>query len=220
MASNPPSLARPAASARLTHNTRTFMPTAQPTDHLHAADDPEYVRTPPVTYVAVVGTGAPGTQDFYRKMILVTELAGELNDDDASQAVVEIQYWYPEGSEPTEIADFYSVNPIPSLHYRVLAQVPSGTAQRDVDAARIRAASSAEAAGDEVIVFAIAEQNVVQVMHHGPFVDEFATLERLGDYARRRGVRRSGPHHEIHIDPFTATTPQNNLRTILRDPVE
>lgn len=190
-----------------------------PTEHLHAADEPEHVRTPAVTYVAVLGAGAPGTDEFYRKKTLVTDIAGALDPATASAPVEEIQYWYPEGSRHVEIADFYSVNPVPSLLYRVLSQVPTGTTQQDVDAARARAASTADTASDEVTLFTILEQDVVQVMHHGPFADEFATLARLGTFARRRGVRRSGPHHEVHLDAFTRSTPQDTLRTILRDPV-
>lgn len=195
------------------------MLTTQPIEHLQAADDPEHVRTPAVTYVAVLGDGAPGTDEFYRKKTLVTDIAGELNQGTASAPVEEIQYWYPEGSRPVEIADFYSVNPVPSLLYRVLSQVPAGTTQQDVDAARGRAAGTADTASDEVSVFVIPEQDVVQVMHHGPFAEELATLGRLGELARQRGVRRSGPHHEVHLDAFTRSTPQDALRTILRDPV-
>ena len=191
----------------------------QPTEHLQAADDPEHVRTPAVTYVAVLGDGAPGTDEFYRKKTLVTDIAGELNQATGSAPVEEIQYWYPEGSRSVEIADFYSVNPVPSLLYRVLSQVPAGTTQRDVDAARTRAASTADTASDDVTVFTIAEQDVVQVMHHGPFAEEFATLGRLGDFAQQRGLHRSGPHHEVHLDAFTRSTQQDTLRTILRDPV-
>jgi hypothetical protein len=68
-------------------------------------------------------------------------------------------------------------------------------------------------------VFALPESTAVQVMHHGPFADEFGTLERLGAFADGAGVARSGPHHEIHLDAFTRQTPQDALRTILRDPV-
>jgi hypothetical protein len=191
----------------------------QPTGHLQAADDPELVRTPAVTYVAVLGDGAPGTDEFYRKKRLVTDIAGELSKATGSAPAEEIQYWYPEGSRPVEIADFYSVNPVPSLLYRVLSQVPASTTQQDIDTARTRAASTADTASDEVTVFTIPEQDVVQVMHHGPFAEEFTTLARLGDFARQRGVHRSGPHHEVHLDAFTRNTPQDDLRTILRDPV-
>jgi hypothetical protein len=171
-----------------------------------------------VDYVAVLGDGAPGSDQFYRKKLLVSDIARLLTQND-EVPVVELQFWYPENSTPVEIADFYSVNPIPSLLYRVLAQVPDGTTEADIAAARTRAASASDTGTDDVTVFSIPEQDVVQVMHHGPFSQEFATLERLGNYARRRDLHRAGPHHEIHLDAFTRATPQDALRTILRDPV-
>jgi hypothetical protein len=194
------------------------MTAIQLTEHLHASDSPELVQTPDVHYVAVLGDGAPGSDEFYRKKILVSDIARILNQADETP-VVEIQFWYPEGSIPVEIADFYSVNPIPSLLYRVLAQIPFGVTEADIAGARTRAESRADTASDDVTPFTIPAQNVVQVMHHGPFSEEFATLERLGDYARRQDLHRAGPHHEIHLDAFTRTTPQGTLRTILRDPV-
>lgn len=186
--------------------------------HLRAADEPEHVRTPRIDYAAVLGDGAPGSDEFYRKKILVSDIARQLTPS-GETPVVELQFWYPEGSTPVEIADFYSVNPIPSLRYRVLAQVAETTTEADVAAARARAASPADSAGDEITLFTIPERDVVQVMHHGPFAEEFATLERLGAFATQRGLRRAGPHQEIHLDAFTRETPQDILRTILRDPV-
>ncbi|MEX1079999.1 MAG: GyrI-like domain-containing protein [Homoserinimonas sp.] len=187
-------------------------------DHLHASDTPEHVRTPRTDYVSVLGDGAPGSDEFYRKKMLVSDIARILNQSDETP-VVEIQFWYPENSTPVEIADFYSVNPIPSLLYRVLAQIPERATEADIAGARTRAASVADISSDDVTPFTVPEQDVVQIMHHGPFAEEFATLQRLGDYARRRDLRRAGPHHEIHLDAFTRTTPQDTLRTILRDPV-
>jgi len=194
------------------------MTTTQLTEHLHASDAPEHVETPPVNYVAVLGDGAPGSDEFYRKKVLVSDIARILNHSDATP-VVEIQFWYPENSTPVEIADFYSVNPVPSLLYRVLAQIPESTTEAELADARARAASVADTASDDVTSFSIPRQDVVQVLHHGPFAEEFGSLERLGDYARGRNLRRAGPHHEIHLDAFTRTTPQHTLRTILRDPV-
>jgi hypothetical protein len=187
-------------------------------EHLHASDDPEHVRTPAVDYVAVLGDGAPGSDEFYRKKVLVSDIARLLNGNDETP-IVELQFWYPENSTPVEIADFYSVNPIPSLLYRVLSQIPEGTTEADIADARARAASVADNTSDDISLFSIQGQDVVQVMHHGPFSEEFATLERLGDYAHERGLHRAGPHHEIHLDGFTRTTSQATLRTILRDPV-
>ena len=194
------------------------MTATQASEHLHAADEPEYVRTPRVDYVAVLGSGAPGSDEFYRKKVLVSDIAHEL-DGSAATPVVELQFWYPETATSVEIADFYSVNPIPSLIYRVLAQIPSSTSEADIAGARARAASVADTDTDEVTPFSIPEQDVVQVMHHGPFAEEFGTLKRLGAFATQRELRRAGPHHEIHLDAFTRATPQDTLRTILRDPV-
>ena len=187
------------------------------TPHLHAPDEPEHVRSPAVTYVSVPGSGSPGTDEFYRKKALVGDIARHLNN--GAEPVIEIRYWYPAGSIEVEIADFYSVNPIPSLLYRVLAAVPDGTTPDDLVAARDRVATSSDGSEDAIALHTIIEQDVVQVMHHGPFAEELATLGRLGAFARDRGLHRSGPHHELHLDGFTRDTPQDTLRTILRDPV-
>ncbi|MFW6775651.1 GyrI-like domain-containing protein [Nocardioides sp. CPCC 205120] len=193
------------------------MATTAPTRHLHASDDPELVRTPAVHYVAVPGSGAPGTDDFYRKKLFVGELARTLGDGDA-RPVIEIQYWYPEHLLPVEIADFYSVNPVDALQYRVMAAVPEGTTVQELADARARAGTP-DSAADVVELLTVPEQDVVQVLHHGPFAEELATLGRLGRFAASLGLRRSGPHHELHLDAFSRTTPQATLRTILRDPV-
>lgn len=187
------------------------------TPHLHAADEPELVRTPAVRYAAILGSGPPGTDEFYRKKALIGDIAHRLGG--GPSPVIEIQYWYPDGSIPVDIADFYSVNPIPSLRYRVLAVVPDNTTAEDLTTARLNATSASGHTTDAVELHAVPEHEVVQVMHHGPFAEEFTTLARLGDFARARGLSRSGPHHELHLDAFTRETPQGRLRTILRDPV-
>lgn len=185
--------------------------------HLHAADEPELVRTPAVTYASIIGSGSPGTDEFYRKKALIGDIARQLGDGKTPE--IEIQYWYPDGSAHTEIADFYSVNPIPTLQYRVVAVVPDDTTNEDLTTARLNAASASERTTDVIEVLTIPEHDVVQVMHHGPFSEEFETLARLGTFAAARGLHRNGPHHELHLDGFTRATPQKSLRTILRDPV-
>ena len=111
------------------------MTTLALTEHLHSADEPEHVRAPHVLYLSVLGDGAPGSDEFYRKKVLVSDIARVLNRNDLTP-VVEIQFWYPRDLTPVEIADFYSVNPIPSLVYRVLSQIPQGTSEDDVAANR------------------------------------------------------------------------------------
>ncbi|WP_272027924.1 GyrI-like domain-containing protein [Kocuria rosea] len=187
------------------------------TPHFHAADDPELVRTPAVTYASILGAGSPGTDEFYRKKALISDIARQLSN--GTTPVIEIQYWYPESSAPVEIADFYSVNPVPSLRYRVLAAIPDDTTAEDLNAARTGATSPSGEPIDDLELFTVPEHDVVQVMHHGPFAEEFGTLAHLGNFARTQGKHRNGPHHELHLDSFERETPQDTLRTILRDPV-
>ncbi|MGJ9413744.1 hypothetical protein ACHAAC_13660 [Aeromicrobium sp. CF4.19] len=187
------------------------------TPHLHASDAPEHVRAPATTYASILGSGSPGTDEFYRKKTVIGDLARQIND--GAEPAIEIQYWYPAGSIPVEIADFYTVNPIPSLQYRVLAVVPDGTTSEELTEARARVASASDRSSETIELHTTQEQDVVQVMHHGPFAEELATLGRLGSFAQERGLHRCGPHHELHLDGFTRETPQHTLRTILRDPV-
>lgn len=189
------------------------------TPHLFAADEPQLVRAPETTYVATQGSGRPGTADFYRRKELITAIARALPPElrvDEADGVVEVLYRYRVGSAPVDIADFYTVNPIDDLEYTVVAQVDAGTTEDDV---RTAALTVSAARNEDVGLVALPERLVVQVMHHGPFADEYATLDRLGEFAAARGLSRAGDHHEVHLDPFSATTRQDRLRTILRDPV-
>lgn len=192
------------------------------TDHLHAADVPEMAIAPKATFVSILGVGAPGTDAFYRKMAFITDIGRILTHGDNTldgSPVVEILYWYPDDAIQVGIADFYSVNPISSLLYRMLVQINENTSKADVEMARRSAMSASDMENEKLEIVTIPEQVVVQVMHHGPFANEYDTLARLGAIADHYGVRRSGPHHEIHLDPFNRSTPQDTLRTILRDPV-
>lgn len=192
------------------------------TDHFAASDEPELVRSPATRYVFITGAGAPGDDEYYRKKALIVDIARALApaaSPGASDPVAEGQYWYPEGSTPVGIADFYSVNPVSELQYRLMAAVGATTTEKDIAAARDAAASPSDIAQDRLELFDLPEETAVQVMHHGPFANELATLNRLGQFAERAGLARNGPHREMYLDAYTSETPQDTLRTILRDPV-
>ena len=192
------------------------------TDHFAASDEPELVRSPATRYVFITGAGAPGDDEYYRKKALIVDIARALApaaSPGTSDPVAEGQYWYPEGSTPVGIADFYSVNPVSELQYRLMAAVGATTTEKDIAAARDAAASPSDIAQDRLELFDLPEETAVQVMHHGPFANELATLNRLGQFAERAGLARNGPHREMYLDAYTSETPQDTLRTILRDPV-
>lgn len=189
---------------------------------LHDAPaDPELAVVPQSVFLSISGVGAPAAIEWHRKKLLTSDLARELAAVGLAPAGTPAQhmyYWYPDDAPETNIADFYSVNPLTDLNYRALALIDPSATLMDIAEARRRAASTSDQE-DEIQIFTIPEQTVVQVMHTGPFATELATLTRMGAEADAHGVKRSGPHQEIHLDPFTASSPQGTLRTIIRDPV-
>jgi hypothetical protein len=58
----------------------------------------------------------------------------------------------------------------------------------------------------------------VQTMHIGPYSEETETITKMDAYAKERGYRIVGKHHEIYISDPRRTSP-SKLRTILRQSV-
>ena len=170
----------------------------------HAPDEPEITTIGAATFLSLTGHGRPGTERFYAGKSALGAAAARLGHP----GPVEILYWYGPEHGDIDIARFYWTAPIDALRYRMLVRVPDGTVLPE-DLER----------DQQMSLFTMTEGTVVQVMHHGPFADEDKTLARLGAFADAHGLRRSGPHHEIHLDAFGPHTPQAGLRTILRDPV-
>src|SRR5688572_33025338 len=105
------------------------------TEHLHAADAPELVVAPSATFVATSGSGRPGSDAFYRKHTLIADVARELANKGlapTTRPVIEMLFWYPDDLPSADIADFYSLNPIPSLLYRVTARIDDRASADDI----------------------------------------------------------------------------------------
>lgn len=59
----------------------------------------------------------------------------------------------------------------------------------------------------------------LQIMHIGPYALEPATVEKMDAFARAKGYRMAGQHHEIYLGDPRRAAPEK-LKTILRHPVE
>ncbi len=59
----------------------------------------------------------------------------------------------------------------------------------------------------------------MQTMHIGPYAAEPATIEKMHAYAREKGYRLRGKHHEIYLGDPRRSAPEK-LKTILRQPVD
>lgn len=71
---------------------------------------------------------------------------------------------------------------------------------------------------DEVRFVCFQEGMVAQIMHIGSFNDEQENVIRLRQLAYQQGYQLAGKHHEIYLNDFNRTAPEN-LKTVLRQPV-
>jgi hypothetical protein len=62
------------------------------------------------------------------------------------------------------------------------------------------------------------EGRVVQLLHLGPYADEWPSIERLHQGAVDAGLALRGRHHEIYLGDPRSSAPER-LKTILRQPV-
>jgi hypothetical protein len=63
------------------------------------------------------------------------------------------------------------------------------------------------------------EGRAAQVLHVGPFAEEGPTIERIDHFIEERGGKHRGKHHEIYLNDFRRTAPEN-LKTVIRHPFE
>jgi hypothetical protein len=62
-----------------------------------------------------------------------------------------------------------------------------------------------------------AEGKCVQIMHVGPYADEWPTIERMHRFIAEHGWQLRGKHHEIYLSDPRKTAPEK-LKTVIRHP--
>ena len=72
---------------------------------------------------------------------------------------------------------------------------------------------------NEVRLQLLLKQDVVQILHHGPYSAESENIQKLHNAIHDLGFKRSGKHHEIYLNTPLKTAPEN-LKTIIRQPFQ
>jgi hypothetical protein len=109
-------------------------------------------------------------------------------------------------------------SPVRTWRWKVMIRVPTFVAARDLLAARrtlVRRGRTLEA---RVQLETLREGRCVQMLHRGPYRAEHPTIAAMVAFARGRGLRPRGRHHEIYLSDPRRVAPAK-LRTILRQPV-
>lgn len=189
-----------------------------------ASTKPEIVEIGEMNYLSLLGTGSPGTTQFYQKKKAILEFVGHLQNlvkgtgKEFKSDIVEIFYWFDEKHGFVDIGDFYTTLDLSLLQYRIAILLPEFITAEDIENTINKNGTIPFASEFEKFVYTAG--TCVQVMHVGPFADELETLPILQDFADHNKLAKSGMHHEIHVTHFEQGQSQKHLKTILRDPVQ
>ncbi|MFC4908996.1 GyrI-like domain-containing protein [Actinomadura gamaensis] len=171
------------------------------TDAWYAAtDEPALVELPAVRGLSVSGQGEPGGAEHSAAVEALYAVAGAAG---AAGAPLEGRWWVEDERPPLDVprAEWRW-----HLFIKVDGDLTPERVERALDAVRPKLPAAAR-----VHLTEFAEGTSVQVLHHGGYEDEPATLARMDAYMQAENLVRRGLHHEIYLSLSELT--------ILRQPV-
>jgi len=182
-----------------------------------APTKPVIVETKPALYLTIGGQGAPGGTSFTERIGALYGVAFTIKmahkfsgKQDYAVCKLECQ-WFFDG-EP-------DLTPKDRWKWKLMIRTPDFISEKDLQAAVDKLAMRGKAEESEDVKLATIDEGVcAQMVHLGPYETENATIAQMRSFAKSKGLKLIGPHHEIYIsDP--RRVPPERLKTILREPV-
>ena len=179
------------------------------------------VDVPAARFLTIDGSGSPDTVDFKNAIGALYSLAYTARFALKRRGGTAVKIPPLEGlyDVPGIEPGGFTVKARELLAWTLMIRLPD-----EIDAALVEE-SRAEAmrkkklpALSDVRVTRLHEGRCVQVLHRGPYSTEDATMARLRELMKARGLRPNGRHHEIYLSVPGLTKPEN-MKTILRQPV-
>lgn len=181
----------------------------------------DLITVPPLTYLALDGSGDPNTAPRYRQALetlfplaYTLKFASKAAGRDYAVMPLEGLWW------ADDMAAFTTARDKSRWHWTLLIMVPDWTSATDLEEARSAVGRKKGAPLlEEVRLETLDEGLVVQTLHVGAYDDEAPVLEMHRGFVPSQGLALRGRHHEIYLSDARRTAPEK-LRTILRQPVE
>lgn len=183
-----------------------------------SAKVPMVVDVPPLRFLMLDGHGPYG--------------AASPRFTESVQALYTLAYQVKFAAKRLDLV--YPVMPLEGLYWQIGADMGTAPSSPEETAWRLMILLPGEVDGDivdatrekaiakkglprlaDVRVQTFSEGTCVQVMHLGPYADEPATVERLLSFATEKGLKPTGPHHEIYLSDPGRTAPEK-MKTVLR----
>lgn len=180
-----------------------------------ASQEPAMVKVGPALYLVAAGQGSPGGPEFLSAMGSLFGAAYTLKFLFKAQGR-DFKVSGPEGlwANPTT-GHAIRMEDLAKLPWRLMIRVPEFVRKTDLTAALQRLAEKGKSGHDEVTLERIREGTCVQMLHIGPYSEEWRTVQSMVDLSRERGLSVVGPHHEIYLSDPRRVSPAR-LKTILR----
>lgn len=190
-------------------------------------DKPAIVTVPPANYIAVRGRGDPNEEGgaYQRAVSILYAVAytikmsykGERRMDGFFEYVVPPLegFWWQDGIDGVDYSDKSG------FHWISVIRLPDFVKKIDFDWAVAAAKKKLDCSSAEML--SVDEGLCVQIMHHGSYDDEPATVAVMDEFIHANGYENdlSGlrMHHEIYLsDP--RKTEVSKWKTVIRHPIK
>jgi hypothetical protein len=192
-----------------------------------SAKEPVIIDVPRMNFIMLDGVIYPGetpesSKDFQEVMpvlyglvyTLKFMLKGKSDIPDSIIMPLEGLWWFDEG------VDFEIGKTDVPLYFTAMIMQPEHITREHYLQARAELKAKKNPSGLSKARFENwKEGKCVQIMHIGTYAEEGSTIERLHNFARERGYKLRGKHHEIYLSDPRRTAPER-LKTVLRQPIE
>ena len=181
-------------------------------------NEPMLVKLPPMKYVMVDGRGEPGGESFTRAMSVLYSVAYTMKFRAKKLLKKDYDMMAPEGLWWMK-GDKFDTNQRDKWLWTLMIVVPDFVNDKLFKESVEEVRKKKNPPGlDLARLETFNEGTSVQIMHIGPYSSEPESIAKLDDYAKERGYKLAGKHHEIYLgDPRRAAP--SKLRTIVRHPV-
>jgi hypothetical protein len=172
---------------------------------LHPPTEPELIDVPPARYLCLDGTGDPEDAQFRAAVLAISLIASTI------KTALE-----KAGRESFECAPLEGLWWKNSGRWKLLLRIPDSVSTAVVELAKHSNRSAfVDHRVPPIAVARIAEGESVQVLHVGSYATAVDSIAKMEALMVARGLRPSGPRHEIYLSDARSKKPM----TLLRQPV-
>ena len=192
---------------------------------------PELIDVPPMSFIAVAGTGNPNEENgsyagamgllyAFSYTIKMSKMGDHRIDGYYDFVVPPLEgFWWQPGVEGVDFANKAT------FHWIAAIRLPDFVTPEEFSWAKEEAARKKGLDTTAAELLTIEEGLCAQIMHLGPYDDEPATVALLDAFIAEQGLENDMSdteagrhHHEIYLSDPRRTAPEK-LKTVLRHPV-